>query len=218
MKISIDDAVRYMGAGKGNPDIRLATVRIAEELEQAIQPRFTWRCFSLERKEGGILLPEAGKMLTGTLAERMLEDCGTAVLMACTLGASFDAMLRGREARDMAEAVMLDACGSAWTETGCDAAEAEIQARFSDKYLTDRFSPGYGDLPLESQGWILNALDAGRRLGITVNSSHLLIPAKSVTAVIGLAEKPQGAKIRGCGACRIRENCTYRERGMTCGV
>ena len=218
MKISIDDAVRYMGAGNGNPEIRLSAARIAEELEKAVQPRFIWRVFSLERTSDGILLTEAGRMLTGSLAKKMLAECDRLVLMACTLGAAFDAMLRTREARDMAEAVMLDACGSAWAEAGCDAAEAEIAARFSGMYLTDRFSPGYGDLPLESQDWILEALNAGRRLGVTVNASHLLIPAKSVTAVIGLSDRPQGARIRGCSVCRIRENCAYRERGTTCGV
>ncbi len=218
MKISVRDAIRYMGAGEGTPEIRDAAARIAKELETRIQPRYTWRAFRLDRTGEGILLAEAGKQLPGKLACSMLADCHTAVLMACTLGAVFDSMLRAREARNMAEAVMLDACGSAWAEAGCDAAEAEIAARFPGMYMTDRFSPGYGDLPLNSQAWILTVLDAGRRLGITVNSSSLLIPAKSVTAVIGLADKPQGARIRGCGVCRIRENCVYRERGTTCGI
>ena len=218
MKISIDDAVRYMGAREGDASIRRDAERIAEELERKIAPRYTWRVFHTEQREDGVFLPEAGKMLTGTMSKTMLAECGSTVLMACTLGAAFDTMMHSREVRDMAEAVMLDACGSAWVEAGCDEAEKEIAERFPGLYLTDRFSPGYGDLPLSCQEWIPEALNAGKRLGITVNDSYLLIPGKSVTAVIGLSDKPQGARIRGCGACRIRENCAYRKRGSTCVI
>ena len=216
MKISIDDAVRYIGAGAGNPEIRDKVRRIAEELEDKIRPCYTWHVFRFERGEDDILLAEAGERLRGKLAWDMLADCDMAVLLACTLGASFDSMLRSREARDMAEAVILDACGSAWVEAGCDAAEKEIGLRFPDMFLTDRFSPGYGDLPLESQDWIIGSLNASRRIGVTVRQSHMLIPTKSVTAVIGLSNRPQGAKIRGCDVCRLRENCKYRERGIRC--
>ena len=69
-----------------------------------------------------------------------------------------------------------------------------------------------------SPEWILRAVDAGRRLGVTATASCLMIPAKSVTAVIGLSDKPQGAKIRGCAYCTLREDCAYRKRGTVCGA
>lgn len=218
MRISVSDAVRYMGAGEGNGETRAMTAEIAAELERTIQPRYAWRAFRVRQAEDGVRLEGSGVVLPGRLARDMLAECGTAVLMTCTLGAPFDAMLRTWEARDMARAVVLDACGSAYAEAGCDSAEKEIAGRFPGMYRTDRFSPGYGDLPLETQDPILAALDAGRRLGISANASHLLIPAKSVTAVIGISEKPQGAKIRGCAACSLREGCAYRERGDFCGI
>ncbi len=218
MRISIADAVRYMGAGEGNAEVRQMAEETAAELERKITPRYTWRAFRTEIRENGVFLPDAGETLTGRLAINMLAECDTAVILLCTLGAPFEAMQRTEEARDMARAVVLDACGSAWAEAGCDAAEEEIAARFPGLYRTDRFSPGYGDLPLESQAWILRVLDAGRRLGVTETASHLLIPAKSVTAVIGLSDRPQGAKIRGCTYCALKEGCGYRERGTRCGV
>ena len=174
----------------------------------------------LEERDAAVLmaceLSGTGVQLTRTLAWRMLEECDAAVLMACTLGAGFERLLRAWEVRDMARAAVLDACGSAYVEAGCDAAEEEIRARCAGKYLTDRFSPGYGDLPLDVQGTILEALNGGRRLGLQATESWLLNPAKSVTAIIGLSEKPQGAKIRGCGVCRLRDHCAYRERGTRC--
>jgi hypothetical protein len=120
------------------------------------------------------------------------------------------------QARDMARAVILDACGSALVEQGCDGAEKELAARFPGQYLTDRFSPGYGDLPLSLQGNICTALDAPRRLGLHVTESSLLNPVKSVTAVVGLSDQPQKARIRGCTYCQMRESCALHKGGNHC--
>ena len=148
----------------------------------------------------------------------MLAGCDRAVLLACTLGARFDAKLLAIQARDMAKAVIYDALGSAFVEAGCDQAERDIAARFPDLFLTDRFSPGYGDLPLDIQPALCAALDTGRRLGVTVTPSLLMNPVKSVTAVIGLSDAPQPARVRGCGACNLRETCQFRKEGKTCGA
>jgi cobalamin-dependent methionine synthase I len=148
----------------------------------------------------------------------MLAQCDSVAVLACTLGVRFDAMLRAQQARDMAQAVMLDACGSALVESGCNKAEEEIQSRFPQRHLTDRFSPGYGDLPLSLQAPLCAALDAGRLLGVTVGESCLINPCKTVTAFIGLSDKPQQARIRGCDYCAMRETCQLRKGGKRCGT
>jgi len=218
MKIPVEEALRYIGAAKADAETRRLAEETAGMLEARLQPGFTWRAFRTERTEAGIFLPEAGFALPGSLAEKMLADCDTAALLVCTLGAGFERLEKEWEKRDMARAAVMDACGSAWTETVCDEAEEEIRARFPDRWLTDRFSPGYGDLPLSLQADILRATDAGRKLGVTANESFLLLPCKSVTAVIGLADRPQGAKIRGCAYCAIREDCAFRKGGKFCGA
>ena len=217
MKIPVEEALRYMGAAKADAETRRLAEETAEMLEKRLRPRFLWRSFPIDRKGAEIRLEGSEIRLPGSLAEKMLAECDTAVLLVCTLGAEFDRMMQEWEKRDMARAAVMDVCGSAWTEAVCDEAEEEIRGRFPGRFLTDRFSPGYGDLPLELQKGFLQALDAGRKLGITANDSFLLLPCKSVTAVIGLADRPQGAKIRGCGYCALREECAYRRDGKFCG-
>lgn len=219
MKPNIEEALRYLGVGGRAPEaLRKKTEEIAEEVAAGLQPRYTFQVFDLRRCENQFLFSNTGIAMAGRTAERMLSQCGQAVLLACTLGARFDALLRKEQARDMARAVILDACGSAFVESGCDAAEAEIRARFPDRYLTDRFSPGYGDLPLTLQPSICAVLDASRRLGIHVTESLLMNPGKSVTAVIGLSDRPQQARIRGCAYCSMRETCTLRKGGKRCAL
>ena len=218
MKIPVEEALRYMRAAQPDEETRRLAEETAGMLESRLRPRFLWRAFRISREGQGLLLEDSGLRLPGSLAERMLEDCDTAVLLACTLGAGFDRMLKEWEARDMARAAVMDFCGSAWAEAVCDEAEQEIRERFPGKFLTDRFSPGYGDLPLDLQAGFLQALDAGRKLGITVNESFLLLPCKSVTAVIGVSDRPQGARIRGCAFCGLQKDCAYRKKGEFCGV
>lgn len=219
MRIDTDEVLRFLGIRGAVPPETLQTVsETAAQLEAALTPRYRWRLFPLKRETDGIRLDGSAVVLTGSLAASMLADCQRAALLACTLGPRFDALLRREQARDMGRAVILDACGGVYVETGCDACEAEIRARMPEAFLTDRFSPGYGDLPLNLQSAILDALDAPRRLGLTVTESCLMTPMKSVTAVAGLADTPQGAKIRGCAFCALRETCSMRKGGKTCGI
>ena len=213
----IEETLRYLGAGDAPEALRQQVREAAEALAAQVQPRYTYRVFDLEFQAEAIILKGAGVTLTGTSAGQMLAQCDQAALLACTLGAPFDLRLSALQARDMARAVILDACGSALVEAGCDAAQAELASRLPGRFLTDRFSPGYGDLPLPLQPDICAALDASRRLGLHVTGSLLLNPIKSVTAVIGLSDTPQPARIRGCGHCSMRERCTLRKGGQHCG-
>ena len=103
--------------------------------------------------------------------------------------------------------------GSALVEAACDRAEEELRSRHPGLYLTDRFSPGYGDLPLSLQPQLLAACDAPRRLGVTLTQSLLMLPQKSVSVVIGLSKRPQQARIRGCAYCALAQTCAYRGQG-----
>ena len=218
MRPDVGEALRYLGVPHPTEEMRRDAERLADELSAEIQPRYVYRVFSLEHFPDHVRLQGVNADLTGSSARNMLAQCKQAALLACTLGARFDAKLLALQARDMAKAVMVDALGSACVEVGCDEVERAISARFPGLYLTDRFSPGYGDLPLALQPQLCAALDAGRRLGLTVSQSLLLNPAKSVTAVIGLSDAPQPARLRGCACCNLRETCTIRKGGSICAL
>ena len=49
-----------------------------------------------------------------------------------------------------------------------------------------RFSPGYGDFDLKYQKDILEYLDANKKIGISLTDSLMMIPTKSITAIIGI--------------------------------
>ena len=114
----IEEALRYLGAAGAPEALRRQVAGEAEALSAQIRPRYVYRVYGLELRSGGVGLAGTGVVLRGDTAARMLETCGQAALLACTLGARFDLTLNAAQVRDMARAVILDAVGSALVERG----------------------------------------------------------------------------------------------------
>ena len=178
------------------------------------EPRWTWTVSPIDRAARTPALA-----FTGQDVPALLADCDRVVFFAATLGNGLEMAIRRAQVRDMTRALVLDCCGSAAIEEVCDEAEGEILTALNDPsvYLTDRFSPGYGDLPITAQPDLLAAVDGPRRIGLHLTASNILTPRKSVTALIGLADRPQNKRFRGCAYCSMFETCAYRKAGKTCG-
>ena len=98
------------------------------------------------------------------------------------------------------------------TEVWCDRINERIrlEADRDGLYTRPRFSPGYGDLPLDLQKDISRILNMPKEIGVSLTQTLLMTPSKSVTALIGLSEKPGICRKRGCEDCEASENCPYR--------
>ena len=181
------EVLRYMGCPPERADGALiAQVEAcARELLAVIRPRWSWRTVSLTLEAGGVRL-ESGLLLPGEDLKAHLSGCSRGAVFCATLGAEADALIRRAERLDMGRALTLDCCASAAVEEACGQIEGELQGKFPGCSFPFRYSPGYGDLPLSVQPALLDALDAGRRLGVTLTESLLMVPMKSVTAVVGI--------------------------------
>ena len=126
--------------------------------------RYTWKKFSIDRTGGEIRLAGTDVCLPGDDIAALLADCEQCVLLAATLGGRLEPLIRRAEVQDMTRAIILDCCGSAAIEAVCDKAEEEICASLGEqaRFLTDRFSPGYGDMPITCQPMLVRLLDTGR--------------------------------------------------------
>ena len=96
----------------------------------------------------------------------------------------------------------------------CDQMEETLREKLAAQalYLTDRFSPGYGDMPLAQSGQICEVLNAGRSIGLTVSQSGILMPRKSVTAVLGISRTQVLRRPKGCEGCSARQTCAFARR------
>jgi hypothetical protein len=180
-----EEALRYMGyRGQAmTPELEARLDEAVARCLKLIKPAAVWREFAIERTGAGLALVGTVLVLPGKSIARHLENCGRAVLMAATLGLDIDREIALASSREPVLGLMLDAVATAMIEERCDILEDEI--RENTRLDTTRFSPGYGDLPLELQPQVLAALDAARRIGVTCGPALIMTPMKTVTAIAG---------------------------------
>lgn len=191
--INIDEAARYLGlSGKDIPEETMLRLSALEkELLETATPR------AISKWNGD-----------------------REVVFAATLGASVDKLISRYQVTNMADAVMLDALASAMIEQVVDKVDnaVDIATKKQDTcgkvVFGKRFSPGYGDFPLEAQKEILEFLDAPKQIGLTLTSGNMLSPVKSVTAIVRRSDGEGENEPRGsCDTCDIKQTCRFRKGG-----
>lgn len=219
MEADRKEALRYLGFGQKPADERTEAIlgECLKELKAAVRPGAAVREFPIRFLDGekpgrkkrvlcdGCFETESESLL------RNLSGCESVLLMAATLGMEADRLLMKYERISMAKAVVMQAAAAGMIEIYCNERCLEWKAEYEARglFLRPRFSPGYGDFSLSSQAGILNALDAGKRPGIRLTDGGLMIPVKSVTAVIGISKSRGQCLVEGCEACR-KKDCAYR--------
>lgn len=205
------EILRYLGhRGQEIPENVEELIKECErELEQMASPRAMWKEYPLSIHDHVL---DMGFLQTKSKSlERNLRDCERVILFAATLGSKVDVLLHRYNMIQMSKAVVMQAASVAMLETFCDEKNQELKSSYEAKgwYLRPRFSPGYGDFPLECQREIAPALEMGKRIGVNLTDTLLMMPSKSVTAVIGASRLPRNCTVQGCEVCAKRD-CAYR--------
>lgn len=218
------EVLRYLGyAGQEiSPEL---DSRIDEGIARALEvgrPRGVWRVFDVAGRDEGeapaVHLSGTSLVLQGHDIAKHLAGAVSVGVFAVTAGMGIDQEIRRLSVTDPLAQTVFDVAGSALVERAADAVEARLvgEAAARGQYVNWRFSPGYGDLPLDIQPVVLRTLDATRQLGITLTPTNLMVPTKSVTAVIGFFMEPQSSRKVTCQYCYCKEFCTIRASGRTC--
>lgn len=178
------EMLRYARCGDG--------VGVEKKAEQAqrlvddlIRPAAAAVVFDIKRD--GEKLFVADTELEGKSIKKLLAPCKKCVVMAITVGFEVDMKIAALGSSSPALSLLADAAASSAVEDACDACCESIESELGVK-LTPRFSPGYGDLPMNIQPALLTLTNARRYLGLTVGTGCMLSPIKSVTAIAGIKE------------------------------
>ena len=184
-KLDIKETMRYLGyAGVKSADGLDGLIAECEGLIQPVlAPKAVYDVFPLTHGEGEALDLGFARVNSHSLFLN-LNGCKMIALFAATVGAGVDRLILKYNRLSPARAVVLQAMGAAAVEQWCDELNARITARFGS--TRPRFSCGYGDLPLKLQREIFPALNVTKNIGVTLTDGDLMIPEKSVTAIVGI--------------------------------
>jgi hypothetical protein len=215
-----EEILRYVGfRGQDiNDSLRSSIKRCAALTEQAASPRFvTVESAPVRILKKGVDLD--GLILKGKDIRLHLGQASAGILMGVTVGVEIERLIQYHRRQSMLDVLLIDAAATDLIEQICSRIENSLRNIYQKQGLdiTDRFSCGYGDLPIEAQPNIIRVLDAPRAIGLTCSSSLMLVPQKSVTAILGVIPPGSYRSVRGCQNCKNRKHCLYRKEGVFCG-
>ncbi len=215
MRVDRKETLRYLGYRGQELDAKTSQMleEVATELEAASSPKSIYREYDCE--VSGTQIKLGGLLINSRNLAVNLKGCERAVLLAATIGRAADLMIRKYSISNMAKAAMVQAAGAAGIESYVDQIEDSIRQEVNNRgyYLRPRFSPGYGDFALDYQRDIFQILECEKRIGLTLTEGNLMMPSKSVTAVIGLTtEEWKSCQMKKCSLC-AKTDCEFRQEG-----
>ncbi len=182
--VNKNEAYRYMGLGRDyvNHGFEKLYGECLCEFNKNVFYKGAYRESSLSFGEGDELFFDFCSFKSRDL-KKNLEGCKSVIVFAATTGISIDRLLLKYGALSELKLMTADCIASSGIECFCDKLNAVISEGRETK---PRFSLGYGDTELKYQRALLDFLDAGKNLGISLNESLMMTPKKSVTAFIGV--------------------------------
>ena len=214
VEIKKDEVLRYLGYNNQDLDEKISTQidMGIEEIKVITKERFTYDIFEIQMNDDIIKLSNSDLIFSGKDIKNHLKECSKCAVMAVTLGVEVDRKIMTYSKMDLMKSLILDACGTTAIETVCDKVESEIReiAKGEGFNITSRYSPGYGDFSLNIQLEILRNLDAYRKIGLSTTNNFILLPRKSVTAIIGLHNEEEIQEKKKCTVCK-NINCNFRK-------
>ncbi len=197
------ETARYLGYSKFvSPDLDVSELleKAANEMAAVMKPQAVFEVFDLDcpvKPDNDTrepvtfgLDPEvsfADVSLHSRDLSRNLSGCTKVALLAATLGPQVDTLIRRHSSMNPVYASILQATGAMFIEELVDLVNSEIKKIAAAQGLKTkpRYSPGYGDVPLQVQKDFFRLLPC-TRIGLTLMDTLIMAPEKSVTAFVGI--------------------------------
>lgn len=217
------EVLRYLGyrSQELSCDIEKLIDETILEAKKLIRPRYTYKYFSFDSDEKTILFKDMNISMVGKDIINYLSFSKGFYFMAVTIGIEIDKVIRYYEKINLTKALILDACGTAAIESVADflCNKLNDELKNSNCTIKPRYSPGYGDFPIDIQREFLRIVEGEKLIGLTATKDNILIPRKSVTAVASVVEgKLDRKNYKKCATCPNYYTCSYRKEGDICGA
>jgi len=160
------------------------------------QPQATWQIYDYDVNTATIM----GSHPLTLRAPKIINYLAIAaqvVVIALTIGPKLETKVSDYFiSGEYTSGLLLDAAGTAAVEVAADQVCEFIKGQAAQQgYLTlPRFSPGYGDWDITVQPLILQLANA-HEINLTTTDSCMLLPRKSITAVIGLTANQHDSNV-----------------------
>lgn len=217
LEITTDDVLR--GQGVDPQIIRLRRPRLVDAAALALEvglplvtPQVAYTTFPVSAVRHERLVLEGGAVLSGSLVASQLAAADTVTAVVCTIGPALENLSLRVAASDPLHSLALYGVGSAAAEALSNAVCCYFgeQAELLGLHTTIPLNPGMQGWPVEQGQPEIFALVDAAAAGVTLLSSYMMFPQKSLSFVVGMGSRVNSTG-RLCDFCAQRENCRYKE-------
>ena len=186
-EVNTREVLRYMGCKDADAEIATMLADVLDECRGVFDRSAVCYTEVAVEYENERLLIGGCSVESGDL-KKALGECQRALLFGATVGVGIDRLIARYSRVSPSRALCLQALGAERIEALCDAFcdEYAKKAERVGERLRPRFSAGYGDLSLAVQKDWFRILDCHKKIGLSLNESLMMSPAKSVTAIAGI--------------------------------
>lgn len=200
----------YGDNGVPEGDVSEIIESLLAEASQICHPRLGFRVLKGELYGKNLRLAGLDFIPDAIIAHKF-KGCPLFAIIIGSVGSEMDSWLESyRMGDDIMKAFVSDAIGSTIAETICSIGLEKLRNSMAEVGLkvTNSYSPGYCGWHVSEQKMLFSLLPESF-CGITLTDSSLMLPIKSVSAVVGVA---QNAEMRpyGCAICK-KKDCFRRK-------
>jgi len=180
-RVSVKEILKQMHDEKPDERARKLVSDLINKTKNKVKPRAIIKEFKITKKSKDFV--EIGNKLKikSRNVAFLLKDCNIVTIFACTLSSDFK-----EKSENLLVSFIVDAIGSVAVEKFAERINKIVSENASKKGFktTQRYSCGFADWSLNDQPKILKLLNTSK-IGLKANSANILIPRKSITAIIG---------------------------------
>jgi len=218
LNLDLDEILSAQGTDpavvrKRNPRLVEAAQRAFDLGRPLLEPVVAYQEYRVKSVQHERLVLANGASLSGKPVVRLLAPARKLVVMVCTLGHALEDFASAVLPEDSLLGLALDGLGTAAVESLAVAACSHFGALAGEQGMLASMplSPGMDGWPADQGHHQIFALLDPAEAGVSLTSSGMMVPRKSLSLVIGMGEdiSQEG---RVCDYCSIRQTCRYQER------
>jgi hypothetical protein len=206
-----------LGGAKVRPEIKILIRELLASLKKArlLEPAVAYEYYTVSSMNSSQILLEGDKAIHGPLIPAIFPDAKELAVLLCTIGPGLEKQVTDyTKSGEPLRGTLLDGIGStavdSLTEEVCKVIASDASSR--GYQASSPINPGMPGLPITEQ-WQLLKLVPAQEIGVSLTSSGIMAPRKSVSMVMGIG--PQMAKwtrAEVCTRCHLKKTCPYRIR------
>jgi hypothetical protein len=218
LSLKTNEVLRRQGVrehSKIRPGIRKLILELLATVESAhlLEPAVTYEYYQITGMSPSQISLDSNKSIHGSLISTIFPEAKELAILVCTIGPKLEKQVTDySKSGETLRGMILDGIGSAavdmLTPEACGHVASEASLR--GYQASSPVSPGWPGLPLTEQRNLFKLVNT-QEIGVSLTSSGIMVPRKSVSMVIGIG--PQMAtwtQADVCARCSLRKTCLYR--------